>query len=83
MLYNHRNYIFGKDGLLIPMRVLVRDHARKRMFERGISMEEVTEAIRKGRKWREGDTLHATMRNIEVVYTVADSTIFVITVHYR
>jgi Ni/Co efflux regulator RcnB len=84
MLYNHRNYIFRQqDGLVIPMRVFVRDHARKRMFERGISMEELTETIRKGRKWREGDTLHSTMRNIEVVYTVADSVIYVITVHYR
>ncbi len=46
-------------------------------------MDEVTEAIRKGRKWREGDTLHATMRNIEVVYTLEDSIITVITVHYR
>ena len=65
------------------MGMLVSDHARKRMFERGISIEEVGEAIRKGRKWREADGLHATIRNMEVVYKVADSDIFVITVHYR
>ncbi len=65
------------------MRLLVSDHARKRMFERGISMEEVAEAIRKGRKWREADGLHATVRSMEVVYRVADSDVFVITVHYR
>lgn len=59
------------------------DHARKRMFERGISLEEVADAIRKGRKWRERDGLHAIIRNIEVVYKVANSDIFVITVHYR
>ncbi len=65
------------------MRVLVSGHATRRMFERGISMEAVAEAIRKGRKWRVADGLHATIRNMEVVYRVADSDIFVITVHYR
>ncbi len=65
------------------MRVLVSDHARRRMFERGISMEEVAEAIRKGRKWREADRLHATIRNMEVVYKVTNSDVFIITVHYR
>lgn len=59
------------------------DHARKRMFERGMSLDEIGEVVRMGRKWRKGDTLHASMRNIEVVYKVVDSTIFVITVHYR
>jgi hypothetical protein len=79
MLYNHGNYIF----VVVPMRLLLSDHARKRMFERGISTEEIAEAIERGRKWREGHTLHATVRNIEVVYKVMDSDIFVITVHYR
>lgn len=65
------------------MRLLLRDHARKRMFERGISLEEITEVIRRGRKWREAGTVHATMRSIEVVYKVVDSDTFVITVHYR
>lgn len=46
-------------------------------------MDEIGEVVRRGRKWRERDTLHASMRNIEVVYKVVDSTIFVITVHYR
>ena len=70
-------------GFVVPLRLLLSDHARKRMFERGISMEEVAEAIRKGRKWRKGDGLHATIRNIEVVYELADSDLFVITVHSR
>jgi hypothetical protein len=65
------------------MKLLLSDHARKRMFERGIPMEEVTEAIRKGMKWRQGDRVHATIRNVEVVYKIANSDIFVITVHYR
>ncbi len=46
-------------------------------------MEEVIEAVRRGRKWREEDAVHASIRNIEVVYKMVDSTIFVITVHYR
>jgi hypothetical protein len=79
MLYNHCNYI----ELVVPMRLLLSDHARKRMFERGISVEEVAETIRKGRKWREGDKLHGALRNIEVIYRVIDSDTFVITVHYR
>ncbi len=65
------------------MRLLLSDHAKQRMFERGIPLEEVKEILVKGRKWREGETLHATMRGIEVVYKVLNSDIFIITVHYR
>lgn len=49
----------------------------------GYRVETLHITIIKGRKWREGASLHATVRNIEVVYKVADSNIFVITVHYR
>jgi len=59
------------------------DHARKRMFERGISLDEIAEVVRKGRKWRERDTVHSTMRDVEVVYKVFGSDIYVITVYYR
>ncbi len=65
------------------MRLLLSDHAKTRMLERGINLEEIKEVLRKGRKWREGTTLHSAMRNIEVVYKVANSGLFVITVHYR
>lgn len=64
------------------MRLLLSDHARKRMFERGIGLEEIAEVIRKGRKWREKETIHSKMRGIEVVYGIMNSDIFVITVHY-
>lgn len=53
------------------------------MFERGISLDDVRETIRKGRKWREADTVHATIQDIEVVHKILDSDTFVITVHYR
>ena len=65
------------------MKLLLSDHAKQRMFERGIAVEEVREILMKGRKWREGATLHAVMREIEVVYKVLNSDIFIITVHYR
>ena len=65
------------------MTLRIGEHARRRMFERGISVDEVREAIRRGTKWREGDELHSTIRGIEVVYKVMNSDIFVITFHYR
>ena len=65
------------------MKLLLSDHAKQRMFERGIAVEEVREILMKGRKWREGATLHTVMRGIEVVYKVLNSDIFIITVHYR
>jgi len=68
---------------LITMRLLLSDHARRRMFERGISLDEIAEVVRRGRKWREGDAVHAAMRDVEVVYKVVDSDIYVITVYYR
>ncbi len=65
------------------MRLLLSEHAKKRMFERGIAVEEVKEIISKGRKWREGSTVHAALRSIEVVYRMVDSDAFVITVYYQ
>jgi len=65
------------------MRLVLSDHARKRMFERGISLDEIVEVVRRGRKWREGDTVHATKRDVEVVYRVIGSNIYVITVYHR
>jgi hypothetical protein len=65
------------------LRLLLSDHAKKRIFERGITMDEVKEVLRRGRKWREGLTLHSTMRGIEVVYKVRNSDTYIITVHYR
>lgn len=65
------------------MKLLLSDHAKKRMFERGITVDEVREVIMRGRKWREGPTTHSSMRGIEVVYKVVDSDVFVITVYYE
>ena len=65
------------------MKLLLSDHAKRRMFERGITLEEIREVVVKGRKFREGSTTHASMRGIEVVYKVANSNIFIITVYYE
>jgi len=46
-------------------------------------LDDIAEVARRGRKWREGDAVHATMRNVEVVYKVLGSDIYVITVYYR
>jgi hypothetical protein len=58
---------------MVAMKLLLSGHARKSMSERGIPMEEVAEAIQKGRKWRQADRVHASIRNVEVVYKVENS----------
>lgn len=64
------------------MKLRLSDHAKKRMFERGISLEEVKEIISRGQKWRGNGTVHARMHGIEVVYKIVNSDTFVITVYY-
>ena len=64
------------------MRIWLSERAKKRMFERGVSLEEVKEVIRGGQKWREGDTIHAKMHGIDVVYKILNSDLFIITVYY-
>ena len=65
------------------MKLWLSEHAKKRMFERGISLEEIREVVRVGQKWREDGTIHSKMHGIEVVYKIVDSDLFVITVYYR
>jgi hypothetical protein len=65
------------------MKLWLSDHAKKRMFERGVSVAEVREVVQKGRKWREDNAIHSVMHGVEVVYRVVNSDIYVITVYYR
>jgi hypothetical protein len=65
------------------MTLLLSDHAKKRVFERGITLDEVKEIVRQGRKWKEDSVIHASMRGIEVVYRNIGSDTFIITVHYK
>lgn len=65
------------------MRILFSAHARLRMVERGVSVEEVKLAITKGTKRRQDDKIVAAYQYFEVVYRKADDDIFVITVKPR
>ena len=65
------------------MKLWLSDHAKKRMFERGVSVSEVREVVQKGQKWREDDAIHSSMHGVEVVYRVVNSDVYVITVYYR
>lgn len=58
-------------------------HARQRMILRGISSHEVSEAIRKGKKRMQKDSIVSTYLYFEVVYKVIGDTIRVITVKPR
>ena len=58
-------------------------HARLRMVERGISVNEVSEAINKGSKSRQEDKILAAHKNLEVVFKKQNEVCYVITVMLR
>ncbi|MFQ6136359.1 MAG: DUF4258 domain-containing protein [Candidatus Hydrothermarchaeales archaeon] len=58
-------------------------HARFRMIERGISHEEVKNAINKGTKRLQGGKIVSTYSYFEVVYKKAREKVYVITVKPR
>lgn len=58
-------------------------HARLRMVERGISNEEVKNAITKGAKRLQDDKIISSYSYFEVVYRKIGDTVFVITVQPR
>lgn len=58
-------------------------HARLRMVERGISNEEVKNAITKGAKRLRDDKIVSSYSYFEVVYRKIGDTVFVITVQPR
>ena len=65
------------------MRILFNRHARVRMVERGVSVEEVKAALVKGVKRRQEDRIVASYTYFEVVYRKARDDVFVITVKPR
>lgn len=65
------------------MRLLLSEHAKRRMFERGIELDEIKDVLARGEKWRVRDKFHARMHGIEVVYQVSDRDLFIITVYYK
>ena len=58
-------------------------HARLRMVERGISTSEVSDAVLKGSKSRQGDKILAAHKNLEVVFKKHGDVCYVITVMLR
>ena len=64
-------------------RILFSRHARQRMILRGITEREVHDAIRKGTKRTQDDSIVASYSYFEVVYVVRGESVFVITVRFR
>ena len=58
-------------------------HARFQMIERGISEKEVSDAIKKGSKRKQGDKIEAAYRHLKVVFKKAKDDCYVITVMLR
>ena len=65
------------------MEIILTKHARERMIVRGISLEEIKNAILKGSKRIQDGKIIATYRYFEVVYRRADDMFVVITVTPR
>jgi len=65
------------------MRIVLTKHARERMILRGISLEEVKNAISRGSKRIQDGKIIATYRYFEVVYKKVDEIFVVVTVSPR
>ena len=65
------------------MRIILTKHARERMILRGISLEEVKNAILKGNKRVQDGKIVAAYRYFEVVYKKVDEIFVVVTVSPR
>ena len=65
------------------MSIILTKHARERMVLRGISLEEVKDAIMKGGKRIQDGKIVATYRYFEVVYKKVSGVFVVVTVTPR
>lgn len=63
--------------------IILTKHARERMVSRGISLEEVKDAIMKGSKRIQDGKIVAAYRYFEVVYRKVDEVFVVVTVSPR
>lgn len=77
------NYINKTGNTDNTMCIILTKHARERMVLRGISLEEVKNAIVKGSKRIQNGKIVATYRYFEVVYKKVDETFVVVTVSPR
>lgn len=74
-------YVYSMSYVYV--RILFSAHARLRMVERGVSVDEVKAAIAKGTKRRQEEKIVASYQYFEVVYRKAGDDVFVITVKPR
>ena len=65
------------------MEILFRKHALEQARERGVSINEIKEAIKKGAKFVQEDKIVSAYRHIKVVFKKLKDKIFVITVMIR
>ena len=77
------SYINKTSNTGNTMSIILTEHARERMVARGISLEEVKDAILKGSKRIQDGKIVATYRYFEVVYKKVAETFVVVTVSPR
>jgi hypothetical protein len=77
------SYINKTSNTDNTMRIILTKHARERMVLRGISLEEVKNAILKGSKRIQDGKIVAAYRYFEVVYKKVDEIFVVVTVTPR
>jgi hypothetical protein len=80
---NEESYINKTSNTDNTMRIVLTKHARERMILRGISLEEVKNAISRGSKRIQDGKIIATYRYFEVVYKKVDEIFVVVTVSPR
>jgi len=77
------SYINKTSNTDNTMRIILTKHARERMVSRGISLEEVKNAILKGSKRIQDGKIVSAYRYFEVVYKKVDEIFVVVTVSPR
>jgi hypothetical protein len=80
---NEESYINKTSNTDNTMKIILTKHARERMVSRGISLEEIKNAILKGSKRIQNGKIVAVYRYFEVVYKKVDETFVVVTVSPR
>ncbi|PIU12926.1 MAG: hypothetical protein COT21_02725 [Hadesarchaea archaeon CG08_land_8_20_14_0_20_51_8] len=80
---NEESYINKTGNTDNTMKIIMTKHARERMISRGISLEEVKNAILKGSKRVQDGKIVATYRYFEVVYKKVNEIFVVVTVSPR
>ena len=77
------SYINKTGNTNNTMKIILTKHARERMIARGISLEEVKNAILRGSKRVQDGKIFAAYRYFEVVYKKVDEIFVVVTVSPR